>query len=102
MLQTLLVPLCLPTPLRARPPQSTSMEPQQEALQPPAAERMQTDGLQPGIQDPAKPFTLCVVLRMACMSPTREIERWWCLRHDSSWAPFAAAAAAGLCRQTVL
>ncbi|KAL4444076.1 hypothetical protein ABPG75_011813 [Micractinium tetrahymenae] len=33
------------------------MDSQQGAAQPPAVERMQTDGLQPGIQDPAKPFT---------------------------------------------
>lgn len=35
-----------------------SMSSQQEALQPPAVARMQTDGIQPGIQDPLKPFTL--------------------------------------------
>ena len=33
---------------------------EQHAAMHPAVEQMQTDGATPGIQDPSKPFTLCV------------------------------------------
>lgn len=61
-----------------------SMTTQQQALQPPAVERMQTYGLQPGIQDPAKPFTLCVALM-------RTIKRERCSQHHGSCPPLPAA-----------
>jgi hypothetical protein len=32
----------------------------------PAVEQMQIDGAQPGIQDPSKPFTLCVAASCCC------------------------------------